>query len=45
MLAMADTNLVARVEKAGNVSANEVKRMRSANPNRETPWGVEELGK
>src|SRR6185369_10960882 len=32
-------------EKAGNVSADEVKRIRSANQNRETPWRVEELGK
>ncbi len=29
----------------GNVSADEVKIIRSANPNRETPWSVEELGK
>jgi mono/diheme cytochrome c family protein len=32
-------------EKAGDVSAEQVKKMRSANPNRETPWRVEELGK
>ncbi|HEU0039920.1 MAG TPA: hypothetical protein VFR76_11660, partial [Verrucomicrobiae bacterium] len=32
-------------EKAGNVSADEVKKMRSANPNRETPWSGEELEK
>jgi putative membrane-bound dehydrogenase-like protein len=32
-------------ENAGNVSADDVKRMRSANPNRETPWSVEEFGK
>ena len=32
-------------EKAGDVPADEVKKMRSANPNRETPWSVEELGK
>jgi mono/diheme cytochrome c family protein len=32
-------------ENAGDVSADEVKRMRAANPNRETPWSVEELGK
>ena len=30
-------------ENAGKVSADEVKKMRSANPNRETPWSVEEL--
>jgi len=31
-------------EKAGDVPAGEVKKMRSANPNRETPWSAEELG-
>jgi mono/diheme cytochrome c family protein len=31
--------------KAGAVSADEVKKVRAANPNRETPWNVEELGK
>ena len=32
-------------ERAGDVSADEAKRMRAANPNRETPWSVEELRK
>jgi mono/diheme cytochrome c family protein len=32
-------------ERAGDVSADEVKKVRAANLNRETPWRVEELGK
>jgi len=32
-------------EKAGDVPADDVKKIRSANPNRESPWSVEEVGK
>jgi hypothetical protein len=32
-------------ENAGDVSADEVKKVRASNLNRETPWSVAELGK